>query len=154
MKMRVKLTRLGKELGEEFLEELIKTMPREMQIEFMRDLEQAKEEAKTTFSSESDMEDEFKRIDCLEQTVMRFVNDKCEDLSHNGMLLLMFKISTGIDSALKEFLGEEEHARYKATFLKSEELRKKHREEMDKIMEQRAKEYMKESADLLKGLFD
>lgn len=147
--MKVKLTKLG----EEFLEELIKTMPREMQIEFMRDLEKARQEKKSK-NEPKDMEDEFEIIERVEQTVMKFVNDKCEDLSPNGMLLLMFKISTGIDSALKEFLGEEEHARYKATFLKSEELRKKHREEMDKIMEQRAKEYLKESADLLKGLFD
>ena len=139
-------------LGEEFLEELIKTMPRELQIEFLRDLEKAKQEEKS--KKEPSMEDEFEKIELLEQTVMEFVQTQCEDLSPNGMLLLMFKISTGIDSALQEFLGKEEYARYKTTFVKSEELRIKHRQEVDKIMEQRAKEYMKQSADLLKGLFD
>lgn len=152
--MNAKLGRLREELLEELLGELLKTMPKEVQKEFMKDLQEAREEHRATSKNGSklDREEEFEKINYLEQSIMHFVESNCDDLSTNGLLLLMFKISMGIESALKEALGED-YEKYRATIIKSEELKKKHRDEMNKILQKSKENYMRESTDILKGLF-
>lgn len=138
-----------RELREELLKELLGSMPQEVLESLEDDLRKAIESK----DSELSQEEEFELINRMEGTIIRFIMERGEDLSINGIILLMFKILIGIEDALKDVLSESEFEHYKQSVIHSERLRQQREEELMRMMKENDNQFLGELLNRFKGDF-
>ena len=138
-----------RELREELLKELLGSMPQEVLESLEDDLRKAIESK----DSELSQEEEFELINRMEGTIIRFIMERGEDLSFNGIILLMFKIVIGVEDALKGLLSESEFEHYKQYIIHSERLRQQREEELMRMMKENDNQFLGELLNRFKGDF-